>query len=170
MATVAVKETELPAHTGLEDGATEMAAARTGFTVMVKIPEVEGLPVAQVAFEVSSQVIRSLLAGKQVKIEVPVPALVPLTFHWYNGTVPPLMVVAVMDIGIPAQTGLTEGAIETLTGRFGLTVMVMGAEVYGLPAAQTTSEVRVQVTMSRFTGVQVNTGPFKPTAPPLTFH
>ena len=153
MATVAVKETELPAHTGLEDGATEMAAGRTGFTVMVKIPEVEGLPVAQVAFEVSSQVIRSLSAGKQVKIEVPVPALVPLTFHWYNGTVPPLMVVAVMDIGIPAQTGLTEGAIETLTGRFGLTVMVMGMLMAGFPVVQASEEVITLVTASPFTGM-----------------
>jgi hypothetical protein len=60
---VAVKMTDVPAHTGFADAATETLTGRIGFTVMVTAPEVAGFPVAQVAFEINSQVIISLLAG-----------------------------------------------------------------------------------------------------------
>ena len=55
--------TEVPAQTGLADGAMEILTGRIGFTVIVTEPEVAGLPVAQVALEVTSQVITSLFAG-----------------------------------------------------------------------------------------------------------
>ena len=53
---------------------------------------------------------------------------------------------------MPAQTGLAEAAIETLTGRFGLTVMVSEAEVAVLPVAQVALEVKVQEIASAFAG------------------
>ena len=60
--------------------------------------------------------------------------------------------VAVKVTEVPAQTGLAEAAIETLTGRFELTVMVTVLEVAGLPVAQVAFEVRTQVTASLFRG------------------
>ena len=48
----------------------------------------------------------------------------PLTFHRYAGFVPPLTGVAVKVTEAPAQAGLADAAIDTLTGSIGLTVMV----------------------------------------------
>ena len=45
------------------------------------------------------------------------PALVPLTFHWYEGVVPPFVGVAVMVTDVPEQTGFAEGEIARFTGR-----------------------------------------------------
>ncbi len=42
---------------------------------------------------------------------------------------------------VPAQTAVAEAEIETLTGRFGLTLMVMVLEMAGLPVAQVALEV-----------------------------
>ena len=61
--------------------------------------------------------------------------------------------VAVKVTEVPAQTGFAEGAIITLTGRFGLTVMVIVFEVAGLPVAQVALEVSTQVITSPLTGV-----------------
>lgn len=63
---VAVKVTLVPAQTGLSDGAIELLTGKIGFTIMVTMFEVAGLPVAQVAFEVSAQVIALLLVGVMV--------------------------------------------------------------------------------------------------------
>ena len=54
---------------------------------------------------------------------------------------------------VNGQTGFAEAAIVTLTGRFGLTVMVTVLEVAGLPVAQGAFEVRVQVITSPLAGV-----------------
>ena len=56
---------------------------------------------------------------------------------------------------VPAQTGFVETVIETLTGRFGFTIMVIVLEVAGLPVGQVASEVRTQVITSPFTGAYV---------------
>jgi hypothetical protein len=48
---------------------------------------------------------------------------------------------------------LDEAATETLTGRFGLTVILIPGEVAGLPMAQVASEVRTHVIISLFTGI-----------------
>ena len=53
----------------------------TGFTVMVKVFEVAGLPVAQFAFEVKTQVTISLFTGVYEYVLLFDPALTPLTFH-----------------------------------------------------------------------------------------
>jgi hypothetical protein len=60
----AVKVTGVPAQTGFADGPIETLTGRIGFTVMVNATEEAGLPVAQVALEVTSQVITSLFAGE----------------------------------------------------------------------------------------------------------
>jgi hypothetical protein len=61
--------------------------------------------------------------------------------------------VAVNDTVIPEQTGFWDGATETLTGRFGLTVIVTVFDVAGLPLAQAAFEVRIHVTRSLFNGI-----------------
>ena len=45
-----------------------------------------------------------------------VPALTPLTFHWYAGINPPLTGVAVNVAFVPAQTGFDNAEMELLTG------------------------------------------------------
>ena len=54
---------------------------------------------------------------------------------------------------VPLQTGLLDGEIKTLTGRFGLTTIVTVFDAAGLPVAQVALEVRMQVTASAFVGL-----------------
>jgi hypothetical protein len=62
--------------------------------------------------------------------------------------------VAVKVTEFPAQTGFWDGATRTLTGRFGLTIIVIPLEVAGLFEMQAViEEVSTQVTISPFTGV-----------------
>ena len=77
----------------------------------------------------------------------------PLTCHWYDGAAPPLVGVAVNVTDVPAQTGFAEAAIETLTGRLALTVIVTMFDVAGDPVAQVALEVSTHVTASALTGV-----------------
>ena len=63
MVGVAVKVTVVPAQTGFAEAATDMLTGSSGFTVMVMVFEVAGLPVGQVALEVKTQVIASLFTG-----------------------------------------------------------------------------------------------------------
>jgi hypothetical protein len=58
---VAVKVTEVPAQMVVAEAAMLTLTGKFGFTVMVMAFEVAGLPVAQVALDVSTQVITSPL-------------------------------------------------------------------------------------------------------------
>ena len=60
---------------------------------------------------------------------------------------------AVNVTGVPAQTGLAEAVIETLTGKRALTVMVMAEEVTGLLVTQGSEEAKTQVIASPLLGV-----------------
>ena len=86
--------------------------------------------------------------------------------------VPPLVGVAVNVTLVPAQIvedGLADMA--TLTGRFGFTVMVIPAEVAGLPVAQVALEVNTQVTTSPFARAELEyVVEFTPTLIPFNFH
>ena len=62
--------------------------------------------------------------------------------------------VAVKVTEVPAQTVVASGVTETLTGRAGLTVMVTGLEVAGVPVAQVALEVNTQVMTLLFTGIK----------------
>jgi hypothetical protein len=55
---------------------------------------------------------------------------------------------------VPAQTVVAEAEIETLTGRFGLTLIVTVFEMAGLPVAQVALEVNWQVIASEFSGTK----------------
>ena len=54
---------------------------------------------------------------------------------------------------VPAQTVVADAEIETLTGRFGLTVIVTVFELAWLPVAQVALDVNWQVMASVFTGI-----------------
>jgi len=54
---------------------------------------------------------------------------------------------------VDGQTGFADAVIDTLTGRFGLTVIVTVLEVAGLPVAQVAFDVNTQVMASLFMGV-----------------
>jgi hypothetical protein len=61
LAGVAVKVTEVPEHTGLEEAVIDTLTGRIGLTVISISFDVAGFPVAQVAFEVRMQVTLSVL-------------------------------------------------------------------------------------------------------------
>jgi hypothetical protein len=63
---VAVKVTGVPAQTWLADSAITMLTGNSGLTVMVTMLEFAGLPVAQVALEVSVHETVLLLTGTKV--------------------------------------------------------------------------------------------------------
>ena len=63
MTGVEVKVTEVPAQIGLALAEIETLTGRSGFTAMVTVFDVAGLPVAQVALLVKTQVIASPLDG-----------------------------------------------------------------------------------------------------------
>jgi hypothetical protein len=61
---VAVKVTTVPEHTVVAEAETLTLTGKFGFTVIVIVFDVAGLPVAQVAFEVRTQVTISLFANE----------------------------------------------------------------------------------------------------------
>jgi hypothetical protein len=80
--------------------------------------------------------------------------------------------VAVKVTELPAQIA-PEGDpdILTLTGSIGLTVIVIGLDVAGLPDTQVKDDVKATVTKSLLARVVlVNVGLFVPRFDPLTFH
>ena len=170
---VAVNVTLMPAQM-VEEGLAAMLTltGKFGFTVMVILLDVAGLPVAQVAFDVSTQVTTSLLFKvAEVNVVELVPLFVPFTFHWYAGVVPPLVGVAVNVTLVPAQIVVAVAAMLTLTGKFGFTVMVMVFDVAGLPVAQVALDVNTHVTVFPFVNVaDVNVGELVPAFTPFTFH
>ena len=58
-----VKDTIVPEHTVIAEAEIDMETGRFGLTVMINVFEVAGLPVAQVASEVSTQVTSSPSTG-----------------------------------------------------------------------------------------------------------
>ena len=151
MVGVAVKVTLVPAQIAPEGtAAMPTLTGKLGLTVMVIAFEVAGFPVGQVAFEVRMHLTTSLFASVViVNAELLLPEFTPFTCHWYEGLLPPLAGVAVNVTLIPAQMA-PEGAaaMPTLTGRFGLTVIVMALEVAGFPVGQVALDVSIQVTAS----------------------
>src|SRR5512133_3656185 len=91
--------------------------------------EVAGLPEAHRTLDVSSHVTTSPLTGTYVNSALLVPAFTLLTFHWYAGETPPFVGVAVKVTGVPPSTSVADAAIETLTGRLGVTVIIRAVDV-----------------------------------------
>ena len=81
------------------------------------------------------------------------------------------MGVAVKVTGFPEQNGLDDAAMETDTGRAGLTVKVIMFDMAGLLAMHRVfEEVTMQDTWSPDAGVYINIALFVPVIPPFTFH
>jgi len=96
--------------------------------------------------------------------------LIPFTFHRKEGVAPPLVGVAVKVTELPWQKGFADAEIDTLTGRFGLTVIITVLLVAGFPVGQRIFEVRIQDTRSPDAGLYVYVDKFDPTMTPFTFH
>ncbi len=69
------------------------------------------------------------------------------------GRLPPLIGLAVKVTVVPETTGLAEAAMDTLTGKMGFTVMVIGLDVAGFPLTQAAFDVNIQVTTSLLLGI-----------------
>jgi hypothetical protein len=63
---VAVKVTLVPAQIVVDDAEILTLTGRFGFTVMVTVLDVAGLPVAQVALDVNTQATTSLFTREEV--------------------------------------------------------------------------------------------------------
>ena len=72
----------------------------------------------------------------------PVPTATVFLNHWKAG-VPPLTGIGVKVTEVPAQTEFSEGVIDTLTGKTGLTVMITVFDVAGLPEMQDKPDVMI---------------------------
>jgi hypothetical protein len=62
--------------------------------------------------------------------------------------------VAVNITDVPEHTGFADAAIETLTGRFEFTVILIVFDAAGFPVGQVALEVRTQETKSLLTGTK----------------
>jgi hypothetical protein len=78
---VAVNVTGVAAQTGLAEATTETLTGTVGFTVIVTVFDVAGLPVVQDALDVRITFTWSLLTGVYVKLALFVPAFTPFTCH-----------------------------------------------------------------------------------------
>ena len=84
---------------------------------------------------------------------------------------PPLVGVAVKVTAVPAQIVVAVAAILMLTGKFGLTVIVIPGLVAGLLVVQIALEVNTTVTICPFVNVVVvNVLLLVPAFTPLIFH
>ena len=80
---VAVNVTDVPGQIVVDVAEMLTLTGRFGFTVMVIVLDVAGLPVAQVALEVITQVTAFPLASVVLEyVGELVPTFVPFTCHW----------------------------------------------------------------------------------------
>jgi hypothetical protein len=158
---LAVKVTLVPAQMMLSASLElmVMVGVTKALTVLVIPVEVAVVGLAQVAFEVNTQVTTSLFARVVVvKVAaVAVLTLLPLIFHWYAGVVPPLVMLAVKVTLAPAQMVLSASLeLMVMVGvTKALTVLVMPVEVAVVGLAQVALEVNTQVTISLWASVVV---------------
>ena len=80
---VAVKVTEVPLQILFTDSKMLMLAGKMGLTIIVTSLDKAGLPVAQVALDVNTQVTTSPFANVVlVYVAAFDPTFVPFNFHW----------------------------------------------------------------------------------------
>jgi hypothetical protein len=81
-----------------------------------------------------------------------------------------LIGVAVYVTDVPWQMGFAEAYMETPTGRFWITVIVIILERTGFPFVQDSPEVSLQERISPFVGVNRQVGLLEPIFMPLACH
>jgi hypothetical protein len=131
---VAVKVTLVPLQAVLTDELIVMEGVREELTVMVMLFDVAVEGLAQLALLVKTQLTTSLFESELlVKVLELVPALLPFTFHWYDGFVPPPLGVAVKVTALPVHTVVC-GVLITIDGLNELaSVIRISFEVAGPP-------------------------------------
>jgi len=124
---VAVKVTAFPRQKGLVDATMEILTGRIGLTIILTNALVAGFPEVQTPEEVRIQEYLISNQGCITKYCLLLPALTPLTFHWYWGKLPPFNGVAVKVTWVPAQTGFPDGEIVTEPGGLDLQSSKLGS-------------------------------------------
>ena len=153
---VAINVTAIPGHTGLSDATIDTLTGSCGVTCITITFDVAGFPDEHTSLDVRTQLTIFPLAGTKVYVAfVALLTLLPFTFHWYAGAVPPFTAVAVNVTEPPEQTGFAEAVMVTLTGNTGFTVIVRVFDVAGLPVAQVALDVSEHVTVFPFAGTKV---------------
>ena len=149
-----------------------MVGALSAFTVIAMAFEVTEVGEAQVALLVITTLTKSLLFNvDELNVARLVPALMPFTFHWYEGAPPPLVGVAVKVTEVPAQILVELALILTAGVALGVTVIVMLLEVAEEGTAQLAALVIATLTTSLFANVAVvNEAALVPAFTPFTFH
>lgn len=100
-----------------------------------------------------------------------VPALLPFTFHWYDGVEPPLVGEAVKVTFWPPHMLVVVADIDTAGVTGEVTSIVTAFEVAVVVETQLALEVITTVTTSPFTRLdEVNVAEFVPTFVVFTFH
>ena len=90
------------------------AGVTDGVTCMVMLLEPATAPVEVVTTQrITSPSVRVLT----VKVELPAPVFIPFIFHWYDGLVPPLVVVAENVTLAPEQISVPEAVMAMEGGR-----------------------------------------------------
>ena len=111
---VAVKVTGVPAQILFSDASILIEGAAGVVTTIVMLLLAAGT--VQAALLVSVQLTISLLtSAASVNVALFVPALVPLTIHWYVGALPPFAATAVNVTSVPLQILFADDEIE-ITG------------------------------------------------------
>lgn len=149
-----------------------IVGALSEFTVMAIAFEVTEAGEAQAALLVITTLTKSLLFKvEELNVARLLPALMPFTFHWYEGAPPPLVGVAVKVTEVPAQIFVEEAEILTVGVALGVTVMVMLFDVAEVGEAQLALLLRTTLTTSLFAKVAVvNEAALVPAFTPFTFH
>ena len=111
---VAVKVTEVPAQTLVLLVLMLTVLGEALFTVIVILFELAVVLVAHAALVVNiHDTIAPLVKLVVLKVLLFVPALAPLTFHWYTGVEPPLLGVAVKVTDWPVQIVVVDAAMTS---------------------------------------------------------
>lgn len=171
-----VKLTTAPEHKA-GDGfvrLTVMTGLNNVLTVIVMPELIATLELVQGSLELSTQVtISPLLSVLLVKVGLLLPALIPFTFHWYDGLLPPLKGVAENPTAEPTHKGLLPNCCTMLRedGALELTVIVIPELIAVDGFAQLWLDKSTHVTVLELERVLlVNVGLLLPTLTPFTFH
>lgn len=167
-----VKVILVPKHTLLVEALMEMVGVTFAFTVILMAFDAAILEVLHVALLVSSHVTTSpVFKNVVLKVDALVPALIPFTFHWKAGVVPPLVMVAENKALAPLQILLLGMLIEMVGVTFAFVVMATGFELAILVVTHVNEEVNTQVTTSPLAKVLViKVEALVPALIPFTFH
>ena len=151
-----MKVTDVPLQIVFDEVLILTVGVTAAFTAIVTALEVTVEVEAQSAFEVITQVTTSLFAKvEEAKVTAFVPEFEPLTFHWYEGVVPPFTGVAVKVTVFPLQILVEDAAIETdgVTEEFTVILIVFDEAVVG--ELHNALDVNTHEIASAFTSVVV---------------